>query len=82
MHTYNEVSPKSQEILCDFSKRLLDNLSQKKERLSGYITKIYTNILSNICLKFPIDILRSAKQKSMQLQRFVQTVRKSKAAEY
>ena len=31
MHTYNEVSPKSQEILCDFSKRLLDNLSQKKE---------------------------------------------------
>ncbi|MEY8377363.1 helix-turn-helix transcriptional regulator [Lachnospiraceae bacterium 56-18] len=31
MHTYNEVSPKSQEILCDFSKRLLDNLNQKKE---------------------------------------------------
>lgn len=31
MHTYNEVSPKSQEILCDFSKRLLDNLTQKKE---------------------------------------------------
>ena len=31
MHTYNELSPKSQEILCDFSKRLLDNLSQKKE---------------------------------------------------
>ncbi len=31
MHTYNEVSPKSQEILCDFSKRLLNNLSQKKE---------------------------------------------------
>ena len=30
MHTYNEVSPKSQEILRDFSKRLLDNL-QKKE---------------------------------------------------
>lgn len=31
MHTYNEVSPKSQEVLRDFSKRLLDNLSQKKE---------------------------------------------------
>lgn len=31
MHTYNEVSPKSQEILRDFSKRLLDNLTQKKE---------------------------------------------------
>lgn len=30
MYTYNEVSPKSQEILRDFSKRLLDNL-QKKE---------------------------------------------------
>lgn len=31
MHTYNEVSPKSQEILRDFSQKLLDNLSKKKE---------------------------------------------------
>lgn len=31
MHTYNEVSPKSQEILRDFSKRLLDNLTQKRK---------------------------------------------------
>lgn len=31
MHTYNEVSPKSQEILREFSGKLLENLSQKKE---------------------------------------------------
>lgn len=31
MHTYNEVSPKSQEVLRDFSKKLLENLGQKKE---------------------------------------------------
>lgn len=31
MHTYNEVSPKSQEVLRDFSRKLLDNLSEKKE---------------------------------------------------
>lgn len=31
MHTYNEVSPKSQEVLRDFSKKLLENLVQKKE---------------------------------------------------
>lgn len=31
MHTYNEVSPKSQEVLRDFSRKLLDNLNEKKE---------------------------------------------------
>lgn len=31
MHTYNEISPKSQEILREFSKKLLDNLNQTKE---------------------------------------------------
>lgn len=31
MHTYNEVSPKSQEILREFSGKLLENLMQKKE---------------------------------------------------
>lgn len=31
MHTYNEVSPKSQEILRDFSGKLLENLKQRKE---------------------------------------------------
>ncbi len=31
MHTYNEVSPRSQEVLRDFSKKLLENLNQKRE---------------------------------------------------
>lgn len=31
MHTYNEVSPKSQEVLREFSNKLLDNIIQKKE---------------------------------------------------
>ncbi len=29
MHTYNETSPKSQEILCEFSGKLLENLKKK-----------------------------------------------------
>lgn len=31
MHTYNELSPKSQEVLRDFSGKLLENLKRKKE---------------------------------------------------
>ncbi|MEY8285414.1 helix-turn-helix transcriptional regulator [Lachnospiraceae bacterium 50-23] len=31
MHTYNEISPKSQEVLREFSKKLLNNLNQTKE---------------------------------------------------
>lgn len=31
MHTYNELSPKSQEVLRDASAKLLENLRKKKE---------------------------------------------------
>lgn len=31
MHTYNELSPKSQEVLRDSSAKLLENLRKKKE---------------------------------------------------
>jgi len=30
MHTYNELEPKSQEVLRDFSKKLRDNLTHEK----------------------------------------------------
>lgn len=30
MHTYSELSPKSQEVLCDASAKLLENLQKRK----------------------------------------------------
>lgn len=30
MHTYSELSPKSKEVLCEFSGKLIDNLKRKE----------------------------------------------------
>ncbi len=30
MHTYSELTPKSQEVLCDFSAKLIKNLKEKE----------------------------------------------------
>lgn len=34
MKTFHELSPKSQEAFCDFSKKLLDNLAEHKKKES------------------------------------------------